>query len=187
MMITTSPINTQSIVDSPRSATHFRKAFDYNEDIAFKAKLPISRNRWYAAWSSGAVPIPMVALLTSTPRRSAVPSSSRRAVYACPQFAAYHSGVSSFPYFPTRYEALHVKPRVGDVEVPELRQGRQDVHPVLQAKTCVDVQHDELSQVPQRLEAALQVHAPAQVKVAELAKVLSARRGCPPTPRTCSR
>ena len=40
MMITMSPFNTRSIVDSPRSATHFRKASDYNGDIIFKAKLP---------------------------------------------------------------------------------------------------------------------------------------------------
>ena len=40
MMITMSPFNTHSIVDSPRSATHFRKASDYNDDIASKAKLP---------------------------------------------------------------------------------------------------------------------------------------------------
>ena len=40
MMITMSPFNTHSIVDSPPSATHFRKASDYNDDIALKAKLP---------------------------------------------------------------------------------------------------------------------------------------------------
>ena len=38
--ITASPFNTHSIVDSPRSASHFRRASDYNDDIAFKAKLP---------------------------------------------------------------------------------------------------------------------------------------------------
>ena len=78
-----------------------------------------------------------------------------------PNFASTH-----------RHEALRVKPRVGDVQVPELRQGRQDVHPALQAKTCLDVQLDELLHFPQRLEAALQVHAPAQAELTELAKVL---------------
>ena len=77
------------------------------------------------------------------------------------------------------HEALHLKPRVGDVELPQLRQGRQDANPTLQAKTRLDVQRDELSQVPQRLEAALQVHAPVQVEFAELAKVLQRVEGAP--------
>ena len=72
-----------------------------------------------------------------------------------------------------RHEAVHLEPRVRDVQVPELRQGRQDINPALQAKTRLDIQGDELSQVPQ----PLQIHAPVQKEFTELAKVLQRVEG----------
>ena len=51
------------------------------------------------------------------------------------------------------------------------------MNPSLQCKTCLDVQHDELLQATQRLDAALQRHAPIQVEVTELAKVLQCVEG----------
>ena len=123
-------------------------------------------------------PTPIGRPLQQSPRRVHLP-----AVRSNPQRGFGHPP----PNLAGAHKTVRVKPCVGDVEELELRQGRQDVNPSMQSETRLDVQRDELLQVTQRLNAALQCHAPGQEEFAELAKVLQLRRGCRQTPHTCPR